>query len=214
MRPQDTRGTLPIAACPLAGSPRDAAALMTGERYPVAASFADGDRYLLRVLPESELAQCFASLVPGDLILFDSDPACTQNLDFAFNRFCVVNFRAGSLPCAEVGLLLRAGDVILARGGTVGYLRLPNPPLQYPGPVEAGDDRPRRRRNVRSLEDEPMRAARRMRAPATPIAPARREFGLEDIAAVALQLIRPMPMPPIGPATGRGQTSPATDLTV
>ena len=95
---QPTGGrSLPIASCPLPGSPQVNAGLLSGASFPVAESYFKESRYFYAVQKADPVVRAGLDIRPGDLLLFETDPAFWRpNLGVLHGKLCVLKLRTGS----------------------------------------------------------------------------------------------------------------------
>jgi hypothetical protein len=159
------KGTLPVAMGVLPGPPAEHVQLLTGARHPVAEALDRGSRYWLALQPSSPLVRApELSLLAGDLMLMETDPAWRSRLDFVDGRLCGAHipgepsesrYELGKLGRDSTGFFLNLYSHIVRLTGQP----LPSPPT-HPEADRSGQPRPRpfgRRRPILRNLDEEMR---------------------------------------------------------
>ncbi len=95
---QPTGGrSLPIATCPLPGSPRVNAGLLSGASFPVAEPSFKDSRYFYAAQKADPVVRAGLDIRPGDLLLFETDPAFWRpNIGVLHGKVCVLKLQTGS----------------------------------------------------------------------------------------------------------------------
>ena len=229
------KGTLPVALGVLPGAPLRHPHLLIGQRQPVADALDRETRYWLELQGNSSLLRdATLALLPGDLLLIETDTAWTRRLDLTEDRLCGVRCRHGlAEPTYRLGKLYRdTGGVVFDT--LEGVLRLaaesspppssstlPPPPSPATRPVPtAAQEGPYQCRKVRMLhkqeqKEEARRQAqeqRRSEAPSTtttsdvPVQQPESTFTVEEVVGVCVYLVRP------SPRVGASRTAPVASV--
>lgn len=190
--PIPTEGSLPVAVGPLPGPPLRYPHLATGIRHPVAKTHERPTRYWLALSSTSALLrEPMFALAPGDLLLFEGDPAWTHRPDMTDGRLCAVQFADEYESTLEIGLVASTPHQVVVRlfGGS---FVLPAPPKTRSGAPSKVSSTPIRRR-IRPLEVEEKKA--RMREKSIAEAKLAAADGLvikqTDIVAIQIYMARP-----------------------
>lgn len=215
------KGTLPVALGVLPGPPLRYPHLLTGQRQPVAADLDRETRYWLDLQANSLLLRdATLALLPGDLLLMETDTAWTRRLDLIEGRLCGVRCRQGLPdPGYRLGKLYSDADGVVfdMLDGILRFaLEVSSPPLPTLPPPPSpetrtrrtyDEDYPPRRRTIRPLHKEEQKAEARRQAqeqrrleaasPTTTAVTAGRQeggtFAIDDVVGVCVYLARPSP---------------------
>ena len=88
---------LPIASCPLPGSPQVNANILSGTDFPVAEAFFKESRYFYKVQKADPVVLAGLGVNPGDLLMVESDAAFWRlNLGVLPGKLCVLKLRTVS----------------------------------------------------------------------------------------------------------------------
>lgn len=200
------KGARPISLGILPGSPLDHVQLLVGQHHPVAETLDRESRYWLELQSSLPLLRDVnLRLLPGDMLLMETDPAWTARLDFVEGRICGVRLYAGTPESTFVlgkvyrdslGLVFDAVDWVIRQAGTA----LPMSPAPSVAPTPKASATPRTRpfrRKIRMLDDEEKKASGRFKADEQlsrqPLGDQPDTFNLQDIVGVCVYLARPSP---------------------
>ncbi len=140
--------SLPIATCPLPGSPQVNAGLLSGASFPVAEPSFKGSRYFYAAQTTDPVVRAGLDVRPGDLLLFETDPAFWRpNVGVLHGKLCVLRLRTGS---GAVCVLARANPLAGRLEPTFEVL---GGPYERDSAVSGDDDR--------KLSDEDLRFYKR-----------------------------------------------------
>jgi hypothetical protein len=210
-----TKGTLPIAFGLLPGSPEQYGNLLTGQRYPVAEALDRASRYWLQVEAHSPVVQLVdLKILPGDLLLMETDSAWTMRLDVVQGRLCGVrlglgrdvSYKLGIMSQNDGGYVFAASDAI-ARLDEAAFAHIP----KSSGPLTEGARLSETSPVSRPLTEKEFHAQfRRKQRKITPLGetgadesaqhttaqgrPEHAAFAMDDIVAVCIYLARPSPI--------------------
>lgn len=202
------QGTLPIASTVLPGSPLDHPHLHSGHRHPVAQALDRPTRYWLEVSSYAALLRdANLRLMMNDLALIETDTAWTSRIDLVAGRLCGVRVSGGSVPIYTFSRLVRdSSGHILAPSFSAEASRFPE--VSSPAASDqsqtpkTAEPTIRRRRKIRSLDQEAKKAAERAQQDDVTRHqekdPDNRLSGqisidLQDIVGVCVYLVRPFP---------------------
>jgi len=89
--------SLPIASCPLPGSPQVNASLLSGASFPVAEPFFKESRYFYAAQKADPVVRAELDIRPNDLMLFETDAEFWRsNVRVLVGKLCALKLRTGS----------------------------------------------------------------------------------------------------------------------